>query len=129
MPLTPIKLNALHPFPNEPSLQGDRRRVAFVTGAARGIGEAIALQLAKDGLDIAINDIMPGSLVKTKELVESTGARCVELYGNAANENEVASMVDQIVTELNYLDVMVSGSVFIRAIHLYMVLSLPTADE
>lgn len=107
MPLTPIKLNNLHPFPNEPSLQGDRRRVAFVTGAAREIGQAIAVRLARDGLDVAINDIRPGSLTETKDAVEAADARCIELYGDASDQHAVARMIESIISQVDYLDVMV----------------------
>lgn len=56
-------------------------RVAFVSGAARGMGRAIAKQLAADGFDVAINDI-PSSLAALQEtatLVESFGNSCLIL--------------------------------------------------
>lgn len=51
------------------------RRVAFVSGAARGIGQAIALRLAADGFDVAVNDIKAntGSLDEVARLIEETG--------------------------------------------------------
>ena len=51
------------------------RRVAFVSGAARGIGKAIAIRLAKDGLDVAVNDIAANesALKETADEIISLG--------------------------------------------------------
>lgn len=98
-----------HVTPSEPALYGSRRRVAFITGAARGIGQAIALRLAKDGLDVVVNDLKKESLEATKDDVERLGAKCLVLAGDVADERRVEEMVDEAVREMGYLDVMVSS--------------------
>lgn len=103
-----VQQNKLHPFPNQAALQGDRKRVAFVTGAGQGLGRAIAIRLAKDGLDVAVNDINSATVEETKMLIEAEGAKSIFVVGDVSDEATVSSMISQIVTELGYLDVLVS---------------------
>lgn len=72
-------------------------RVTFITGGAQGIGEAIALRLAKDGLDIAILDVkgkeqlMQGVAKK----VEEAGRRAFWLVGDVTEEESVKQAVEK----------------------------------
>lgn len=82
-------------------------RVALVTGAAQGIGRAISLRLAKDGFDVAVDDI--GSKVTelnslTKE-IHSLGRKAIALTEDVTKEDRVKDMVEQTVTALGHLDV------------------------
>ncbi|WP_345817474.1 3-ketoacyl-ACP reductase (plasmid) [Paraburkholderia sp. PREW-6R] len=64
----------------------EQRRVALVTGARRGIGRAIASELAQAGFDVAITDIVPSAeLDGTRADVERAGVRCVALTSNVAD--------------------------------------------
>ena len=66
-------------------------RVALVTGAAQGIGEAISLQLADDALDIALNDI-PQKLNELKAVattIEAKGRRALIVTGDVTVEDEM----------------------------------------
>ena len=82
-------------------------RIALVTGAAQGIGEAIALQLADDGLDVAINDIpqKEGQLADVAKAIEAKGRRALIVCGDVSAECDVASVVSRTVTGLGGLDV------------------------
>ncbi len=82
-------------------------RVALVTGAAQGIGEAIALQLADDGLDIALNDIPQkvDQLSAVAKVIEGKGRRALVVTGDVTVEEDVAAMVRTTAAELGALDV------------------------
>ena len=82
------------------------RRVAIVTGAASGIGKAIALRLASDGLNVALNDL-PGSLDKLKEvadLASQHGIDTILVPGDVSSEADVEKMVDDTVKHFGGLD-------------------------
>lgn len=100
-------LNPLHPTPSQPALQGDRKKVAFITGAGQGIGRAIAIRIAQDGFDIAVNDLNSTNLSETKAAAEVHGGRVLVLVGDVSDESRVAEMIETVVSELGYLDVMV----------------------
>jgi meso-butanediol dehydrogenase/(S,S)-butanediol dehydrogenase/diacetyl reductase len=98
----------MHPEPSELPLYGNRRRVAFVTGASRGLGKAVALRLAREGLDVAVNDIESEDLKKVRKGIEQLGAKSIALVGDVSDETRVEQMINEAVKELGYLDVMVS---------------------
>ncbi|OAX39924.1 NAD(P)-binding protein [Rhizopogon vinicolor AM-OR11-026] len=86
--------------------------IALITGSAQGIGRGIALRLARDGFDIALND-MPNKGTQLESVateIESLGRRvCVVPADVSANE-QVKEMVDGAVTKLGGLDVMVANA-------------------
>ncbi|KAI5832966.1 NAD(P)-binding protein [Schizophyllum commune Tattone D] len=87
-------------------------RVAIVTGAARGIGRAIALQLANDGLDITLNDL-PSAMDQLDEVraeVETRGRRTLVIVGDVSSEADVERLVDETVDYFGRLDVMVANA-------------------
>lgn len=87
-------------------------RVALVTGACRGIGRAVALRLADDGLDVAVNDVEANGeeLDGVAEEIRSKGRRAVSIAGDVSVADKVESMVGRVVEELGSLDVMVANA-------------------
>ncbi|KAI0929116.1 hypothetical protein AcV5_006468 [Taiwanofungus camphoratus] len=87
-------------------------RVAIVTGAAQGLGSSIALRLADDGLDVAVNDI--GS--KTDQLqqivtqIQAKGRRALAVPADVSRDADVQAMVAKVVEGLGGLDVMVANA-------------------
>lgn len=80
--------------------------VALVTGAAQGIGREIALRLAEDGFDVAVNDIQPQleKLQKVVDEIKAKGRRSVAVTADISNEEQVMSMIEQTVEALGGLD-------------------------
>lgn len=82
-------------------------RIALVTGAARGIGREIALRLADDGIDVAVNDIASSAegLAQVKKEIEEKGRRSVVAIADVSSEDEVKGMVEKTVEALGGLDI------------------------
>ena len=85
-------------------------KVAVVTGAARGIGQAIAVKLASEGADIALCDLKAEWLEETAAKVEALGRR-VECYSvNVANGESVNEGVKAIEKDFGQIDVLVNNA-------------------
>ena len=80
--------------------------VALITGAARGIGRAIALRLADDGYDVAVNDL-PGTseLDEVVEVIVKKGRRAIATPGDVSDESAIVDMIQSTVKTLGSLDV------------------------
>ncbi|KAF7366021.1 NAD-binding protein [Mycena venus] len=90
--------------------------IAIVTGAAQGIGKGIALRLASDGFDIAVNDI-PANADKLSNLVEEIKAKGREASAHVADvsvEEQVKDMVEEVVKIYGGFDVMVANAGVIK---------------
>ncbi|KDN36157.1 hypothetical protein RSAG8_11038, partial [Rhizoctonia solani AG-8 WAC10335] len=87
-------------------------RVAIVTGSAQGIGRAIALRLASDGNDVAVNDInlKQNELEQLVEEIKRLGRKAISVPGDVSKEQEVQNMVTKTVDELGSLDIMVANA-------------------
>ncbi|KLO19078.1 NAD-binding protein [Schizopora paradoxa] len=87
-------------------------RVAIVTGAAQGIGLDIALQLAKDGIDVAVNDL-PDKLSQINEVVRTIrdmGRKAIALPADVTSEEQVEKMVETTALELGSVDIMIANA-------------------
>ncbi|MBH0177945.1 MAG: SDR family NAD(P)-dependent oxidoreductase, partial [Nitrospira sp.] len=89
------------------SLQG---RVAIVTGAAQGIGRAIAETLAQEGADIVVGDMDTGRSLETVNAVEKLGRRALNIKVNVAEADDTKAMVEQVLKAWGKVDILVNNA-------------------
>ena len=89
-------------------------KVAIVTGAARGIGAAIAMRLAADGHDIAAFDLDAGRCAGTVQGIEATGRRAIAVATDVSDEAAVRAGVAQVVDRLGPPAVLVNNAGVLR---------------
>jgi NAD(P)-dependent dehydrogenase (short-subunit alcohol dehydrogenase family) len=125
---------------------GERNKVAFITGASRGIGKACAIELAEAGFDIAITartvaegearehsstlrasdtTPLPGSLASTAELVEKAGARCMQVAADLMEPATVAAATTKVLERWGGVDVVVHNGRYIGPGHMDRFLDTP----
>ena len=86
-------------------------RIALVSGAGQGLGQALALRLAREGCDVAVADIKEELLEKTVELIKKeTGRKVIAVQCNVTQEADVEALIDRTVKELGGLDVCVANA-------------------
>ncbi len=89
------------------SLQG---KVAIVTGAAQGIGRAIAEALAHAGADIAVADLDPGRSADTVAAVEKIGRKALNIKVNVADANATKAMAEHVIKTWGKIDILVNNA-------------------
>jgi len=90
-------------------------KVALITGSARGIGKAIALELANHGAKIVINDILPKNEIdKTLEEIRKSDDQAIGIRADITIFEEVESMVKEIINKFGKIDILVNNAGIIR---------------
>jgi 3-oxoacyl-[acyl-carrier protein] reductase len=89
----------------------DRRKVALVTGSSRGLGRAMALELARRGLDVAVHFVASeGPALEVAEAVRSSGVRTATFSADIASPTACAELIGAVVDEFGALDVLVNNA-------------------
>lgn len=122
------------------------RKVALVTGASRGIGKAIAVELAHAGHDVAIlartvhegekrehsstlkrsdTSPLPGSLDTTAELIRATGRTCLAVPGDLLDHDSLVHAVASVLAEWGHVDVLVNNGRYIGPGHMDHIVDTP----
>ncbi len=90
------------------------QRVAIVTGAARGIGAAVARKLAADGLAVGVLDLKEADAAGTVESITSAGGRAIAVGADVSQSDQVKAGVEKVVAELGPPAVLVNNAGVIR---------------
>ena len=85
-------------------------QVAIVTGAGQGIGQAIALTLAKEGAAVVVNDINLESAKKVTDEIKSQGGKAVPIKADVSNKEKVNSLVEQTLDNFKRIDILVNNA-------------------
>ena len=92
-------------------LQG---KVAIVTGGSKGIGRAIALELAREGVDIAIAARTQEQVEQTaKELAEETGQKVIGIRADITSWDDVQNMVSVTVSTFGKVDILINNAAMV----------------
>ena len=87
------------------------QRVALVTGASRGLGRAIALQLAGAGHQVGVNYARNSAAAdEVVAMIEAAGGRALAVPANVAHEDEVAAMFEKVQTDLGPVTVLINNA-------------------
>lgn len=92
------------------SLEG---KTAIITGASRGIGRGIALELAKEKMNLVLNYVSDSSKEKVQELqneVSSLGSKSIIIQGDISKENDCKKILEESLKEFNFVDVLANNA-------------------
>jgi NAD(P)-dependent dehydrogenase (short-subunit alcohol dehydrogenase family) len=129
-----------------PGTASPATKVALVTGASRGIGKAIAVELANAGYDIAIlartvhegearehsstlkrsdTSPLPGSLDTTAELIRAAGRRCLAIPADLLDHESLVRAAATVLSEWGHVDVLVNNGRYIGPGHMDHIVDTP----
>jgi NAD(P)-dependent dehydrogenase (short-subunit alcohol dehydrogenase family) len=87
-----------------------RAKRALVTGAASGIGRAIALALAKEGAEVCLVDIDESGLAETAKEIQGTGQRVLPIHCDISRSDDISTAVEKILTAWGGLEILVNNA-------------------
>lgn len=92
-------------------------KVAIITGSSRGIGKAIALEMARQGAEIVVtarteveSDKVPGTIYKTAQEIEALGRRALAVKMDVTVDEQVDEMIKRVISEFGHIDILVNNA-------------------
>lgn len=87
-----------------------KNKVAIVTGAASGMGKAIAIRFAKEGAKVVLSDINEMALNEVVEIISSDGGTALGVLANVANNEDIEHLVDITIDKYETVDILVNNA-------------------
>src|ERR1035437_1731423 len=104
-------------------------RLALVTGAGMGIGQGIAIELARQGADVAIHYASSAAgAIETVAEIQKSGAKAIAIQGNLREVGECLRVVNAAASFLGGLDILVNNSGVTRTVD-FLAMTQETYDE
>ena len=88
------------------------RKVAVITGGARGIGKEIALTFAREGADIVIGDVIPAGA--TEREIKDLGRKVIAVKTDVSVRKDVANLFDIAISNFKQVDILVNDAGIVR---------------
>ncbi len=85
-------------------------KTVLVTGSGRGIGQAIALEFAREGATVAVNAAHLKTAEDTVAQIRAAGGKALAIEANVADDEQSCAMIDRIISEFGALDVLVNNA-------------------
>jgi 3-oxoacyl-[acyl-carrier protein] reductase len=86
-------------------------KTAIVTGAARGIGKAIAIAFANEGASVAVTDLrLDDNALEVEKMIAGLGVKCKAYASDASNFTDTEKVVEQIVNDFGTVDILVNNA-------------------
>jgi len=85
-------------------------QVALVTGGARGIGRSICLRLAREGVNIAVADVMLDAAAETAKELEGMGVKAMPVEMNVSSGESVAAAIKKVASDMGRIDILVNNA-------------------
>ncbi len=86
-------------------------KIAFITGATRGIGKEIAIELSKSGFSVALNYRKETDDMKDlKKNIEDNGVKCYFVQGDVSNFDDCTKMTEEIIKEFGRIDILINNA-------------------
>ena len=86
-------------------------KTALITGAARGIGKAIAMKFAQEGANIAFTDLVIDEVaLQTKQELEGFGVKVLAIASDASNFEAAHQVIEEVVAAFGQIDILVNNA-------------------
>lgn len=83
-------------------------KVAIITGASRGIGRSIAIEMVKEGAAVSLIDILP--MDKTLNKLNKLNGKAIEIQADLRNDMDIMNIIPKTVSELNKIDILINAA-------------------
>ncbi len=85
-----------------------KRKVGIVTGASRGIGQAIAIRLAEHGANVVVSDVLPGD--ETIKKIRALKRNVIYIKADVSDEGEVKNLINETIKKFKKIDILVNNA-------------------